>query len=66
MASILTSWKEIGQYLGKGVRTVQRWSAMPASPCGAAKTIRAMLSWPSRKNWTSGPLQHARSREASR
>jgi polyhydroxyalkanoate synthesis regulator phasin len=25
MANILTSWKEIGQYLGKGVRTVQRW-----------------------------------------
>jgi hypothetical protein len=25
MPNILTSWKEIGQYLGKGVRTVQRW-----------------------------------------
>jgi hypothetical protein len=25
MPRILTSWKEIGQYLGKGVRTVQRW-----------------------------------------
>lgn len=25
MANVLTSWKEIGQYLGKGVRTVQRW-----------------------------------------
>lgn len=25
MPSVLTSWKEIGQYLGKGVRTVQRW-----------------------------------------
>ena len=23
--SILTSWKEIAQYIGKGVRTVQRW-----------------------------------------
>jgi hypothetical protein len=23
--SVLTSWKEIAQYLGKGVRTVQRW-----------------------------------------
>jgi hypothetical protein len=22
---VLTSWKEIAQYLGKGVRTVQRW-----------------------------------------
>jgi hypothetical protein len=25
MASALTSWKEIAQHLGKGVRTVQRW-----------------------------------------
>jgi hypothetical protein len=25
MASILASWKEIANYLGKGVRTVQRW-----------------------------------------
>ena len=23
--SVLTSWKEIAQYFGKGVRTVQRW-----------------------------------------
>lgn len=27
MANVLTSWKEIAQYLGKGVRTVQRWEA---------------------------------------
>ena len=25
MSKILSSWKEIAQYLGKGVRTVQRW-----------------------------------------
>src|SRR5947209_4526964 len=25
MAQILGSWKEIASYLGKGVRTVQRW-----------------------------------------
>lgn len=24
-ATVLTSWKEIAHYLGKGVRTVQRW-----------------------------------------
>ncbi len=23
--SVLTSWKEVAEYLGKGVRTVQRW-----------------------------------------
>ena len=28
----LTSWKEIAQYLGKGVRTVQRWEAMLGLP----------------------------------
>lgn len=27
MQSVLTSWKEIAQYMGKGVRTVQRWEA---------------------------------------
>ena len=39
MAHILSSWKEIGQYLGKAVRTVQRWERelelpvrRPASP----------------------------------
>jgi hypothetical protein len=25
MTSVLTSWKEIAQYVSKGVRTVQRW-----------------------------------------
>jgi len=25
MPHLLSSWKEIGQYLGEGVRTVQRW-----------------------------------------
>ncbi|HET8667754.1 MAG TPA: hypothetical protein VFM10_07215, partial [Terriglobales bacterium] len=25
VAAVLTSWKEIASYLGKGVRTVQRW-----------------------------------------
>jgi len=32
MPNILTSWKEIGQYLGKGVRTVQRWEREAALP----------------------------------
>jgi len=29
---LLTSWKEIANYLGKGVRTVQRWEAMLGLP----------------------------------
>jgi len=32
MSVALTSWKEIGQYLGKGVRTVQRWERELALP----------------------------------
>lgn len=39
----LTSWKEIAQYLGKGVRTVQRWEqafGLPVRrPDGAVKGI---------------------------
>lgn len=29
---VLTSWKEIAAYLGKGVRTVQRWEAEMGLP----------------------------------
>jgi hypothetical protein len=43
MPNVLTSWKEIGQYLGKGVRTVQRWERefglpvrRPTDPCRRA------------------------------
>lgn len=39
MPNILTSWKEIGQYLGKGVRTVQRWeleAGLPVRRAGSA------------------------------
>ena len=32
MPNVLTSWKEIAQYLGKGVRTVQRWEQMFGLP----------------------------------
>ena len=27
MAAVMTSWKEIARYLGKGVRTAQRWES---------------------------------------
>ncbi len=30
--AVLTSWKEIASYLGKGVRTVQRWEAQFGLP----------------------------------
>lgn len=32
MSEILTSWKEIAAYLGKGVRTVQRWEYLFSFP----------------------------------
>jgi hypothetical protein len=32
MAAVFTSWKEIAQYLGKGVRTAQRWEQEEGLP----------------------------------
>ena len=32
MPNALTSWKEIARYLGKGIRTVQRWEAVYGLP----------------------------------
>ena len=47
--TILTSWKEIAQYMGKGVRTVQRWEqdfGLPVRrPKGSDK--KAVLARPS-------------------
>jgi hypothetical protein len=46
--TVLTSWKDIAQYMGKGVRTVQRWEqdfALPVRrPSGANK--KAILARP--------------------
>jgi len=47
MPSVLTSWKEIGHYLGKGVRTVQRWEMEFGLPVrrpsgGSHRTILAI------------------------
>jgi hypothetical protein len=41
MSSTLTSWKEIGQYLGKGVRTVQRWEQQMGLPVRGSLLIAA-------------------------
>ena len=32
MASVLSSWKEVARYLGKGIRTVQRWESELGMP----------------------------------
>jgi hypothetical protein len=43
MAHVLTSWKEIARYVGKGVRTVQRWEqelGLPVRrPNGGTKSV---------------------------
>ena len=36
-ASVLTSWKEIARYVGKGVRTVQRWERQMGFPVRRTK-----------------------------
>ena len=73
VANILTSWKEIGQYLGKGVRTVQRWEREAGLPVRRqAKLSRhAILAMPdeldtwvrSRTRGPSGALAGALQRE---
>lgn len=52
--AILGSWKEIAQYLGKGVRTVQRWEhelKLPVHrPSGASKGV--VIAFPQElENW---------------
>jgi excisionase family DNA binding protein len=41
--AVLTSWKEVASYLGKGVRTVQRWEKQDGLPirriAGTSKII---------------------------
>ena len=48
MQSVLGSWKEIASYMGKGVRTVQRWercSGLPVHrPSGSSKGV--VLAFP--------------------
>ncbi len=73
MPNILTSWKEIGQYLGKGVRTVQRWEREAGLPVRreSASSRRAVIAIPdeldawarSRTRGPSGALAGALQRE---
>jgi hypothetical protein len=48
-ASVLTSWKDIAKFLGKGVRTVQRWEKELGLPVRRPKQARksAVLAIPS-------------------
>lgn len=59
---ILNSWKEIANYLGRGVRTVQRWEAQLGLPVHrpAGKEHSAVLAFSSELDqWLdSRPLRH--------
>ena len=48
MASVFTSWKEISDHLGKGVRTVQRWEVELGLPVHRAdgSSARAIFAVP--------------------
>ena len=56
----LTSWKEIASYLGKGVRTVQRWErerGLPVRrPCESDKHV--VIALPAElQEWLRGPMK---------
>lgn len=44
MAHFLTSWKEISQYVGKGVRTLQRWERESGFPVRRPNQDRKVLA----------------------
>jgi len=46
MPTILTSWKEIAAYLGKGVRTVQRWELELALPVRRPRANHTVIAVP--------------------
>jgi hypothetical protein len=67
-ASVLTSWKEIARYVGKGVRTVQRWKRKMGFPVrrtnpGGKGSVLAVPkeidSWVKRQQFTDGRLDLA-------
>ena len=50
----LDSWKEIGTYLRRSVRTVMRWEKEEGLPVTATSTVSRDRSTPSRRSSTSG------------
>jgi hypothetical protein len=69
MPSVLTSWKEIAQYLGKGVRTVQRWETLYGLPVRRARGMddrKAVLAIPEElDDWARSQESRPRSELAS-
>jgi hypothetical protein len=64
---LLTSWKEIASYLGKGVRTVQRWEQQYGLPVrrpnekvkGIVHATRPELDQWLREQWSQRPKEFA-------
>jgi hypothetical protein len=65
MTPVLTSWKEIAQYVGKGVRTVQRWEqelglpvrrTEPGEKGSVLAVPREIDSWVKLQQFTDGRL----------
>ena len=69
---LLTSWKEIASYLGKGVRTVQRWEEQFGLPVrrpnekvkGIVCSTRPELDQWLEAQWSQRPREFARACEA--
>ena len=45
MTSVLASWKDIAQYVGKGIRTVQRWERELGLPGEEPTKDQNRASW---------------------
>src|SRR5512133_762410 len=61
MSAVLSSWKEIASYLGKGVRTVQRWELEMALPVRRPKPKyrQIVLAFPDELNhWLHAQPKH--------
>lgn len=59
---VLSSWKEIASFLGKGVRTVQRWEQKHGLPVRRPQGhIRIVLAYPEELEHWMGPVGRKRS-----
>ena len=73
-SELLTSWKEIASYLGKGVRTVQRWEQQFGLPVrrpnekakGIVHASRQELDEWLARQWSQRPREFAHANSASR
>jgi hypothetical protein len=72
-SELLTSWKEIALYLGKGVRTVQRWEQQFALPVrrpnekakGIVHATRSELDAWLERQWSQRPMEISSTHPAS-